>query len=280
LGFGDGDTDLEFNRAVNFLAASNDIVVDDIGFFGEPYDGTSAVSRNTAAALNNPDFPIRAYFTSVGNSADEHYIGTYVSSGVDGTTVGGISDPGRLHLFQRTADTTDLLNLGPQPYNVIALPANGEVVIFLSWNDPFGASANNYDLYLVQQSTGRVVASSTDLQNGRQDPVETIDYVNRTGAQDFFRIVVQNVRDAAQPRDLNIYSFQPECAASGPLVLAPPQHERHNFNTETRSVAAQSDAGGSPVSVISVGAICSASANAAGRFSGTTPNESCLDTTN
>jgi subtilase family protein/HYDIN/CFA65/VesB family protein len=279
LSFANGDTDLAFNQAVNFLAASNDVVVDDIGFFGEPYDGTSAVSRNTAAALNNADFPIRAYFTSVGNEADEHSYGTYASSGVDGTTIGGIANSGRLHLFQRTADTTDVLNLGPQPYNVIALPQNGEVAIFLSWNDAFGASANNYDLYLVQQSTGRVVASSTDVQSGRQDPVEVIDYVNR-GAQDFFRIVVQNVRDAAQPRDLNLFSFQPECAAAGPLVLAPPRHERHNFNTASRSVAAQSDAGGSPVGVLSVGAICSASPNAAGSFPAAVPDESCLDTSN
>jgi len=276
LSFANFDTDLAFNQAVNFLAASNDVVVDDIGFFGEPYDGTSSVSRNTAAALNNADFPIRAYFTSGGNDADEHYIGTYASSGVDGTTIAGIANPGRLHLFQRAADTTDVLGLGPQPYNVISLPQNGEVAIFLSWNDPFGASSNNYDLYLVQQSTGRVVASSTDVQNGRQDPVESIDFVNR-GAQDTFRIVVQNVRDAAQARDLNLFSFQPECAPSGPQVLAPPRHERHNFNTATRSVSAQSDAGGG---VISVGAICSASANAANFFSNRVPDESCLDTSN
>src|SRR5262249_11680227 len=84
LSFANFDTDLAFNQAVNFLAASNDIVLDDIGFLGEAYDGTSAVSQNTAAALNNPDYPIRAYFTAVGNDADEHYYGTYVSSGVDG----------------------------------------------------------------------------------------------------------------------------------------------------------------------------------------------------
>jgi hypothetical protein len=126
LSFANFDTDLAFNQAVNFLAASNDIVLDDIGFFGEPYDGTSAVSSNTAAALNNPDFPIRAYFTAVGNDADEHYIGTYTASGVDGASVSGIANPGRLHLFQRSADTSDVLNLGPQPYNVIALPQNGE----------------------------------------------------------------------------------------------------------------------------------------------------------
>ena len=221
------------------------MVVDDIGFLGEPYDGTSAVSTNTAAALNNPAFPIRAYFTSVGNDADEHYIGDLHEFGRGRHAISGITTSGRLHLFQRTADTTDVLGLGPQPYNLIALPQNGEVAIFLTWNDPFGGSTNNYDLYLVQQSTGRVVASSTDVQNGRQDPVEVIDYVNR-GAQDFFRIVVQNVRDAAQPRDLNLFSFEPECAPAGPLVLAAPRHERHNFNTALARVGAQSDAGGSP----------------------------------
>ena len=215
LSFANADTDLAFTQAVNFLAASNDVVLDDLGFFGEPYDGTSAVSSNTAAALNNPAFPIRAYFTSVGNDADEHYYETYADSGVDGTAVSGITTAGHLHLFRATADTTDVLGLGSQPFNVIQLPANGEAAIFLTWDDPFGGSGNNYDLYLVQQSTGRVVASSKDVQSGKQDPVEVIDYVNR-GSADAFRIVVQNVQNAAQPRHLNIFSFQPECATAGP----------------------------------------------------------------
>jgi hypothetical protein len=279
LSFANADTDLEFIQAVNFLAVSNDVVLDDIGFYGEPYDGTSAVSRNTAAALNNTAYPIRAYFTSVGNDADRHYLGTYADSGIDGTAVSGITTSGRLHLFQRTSDTTDALNLGAQPHNLISLPQNGEVVIFLTWDDAFGASGNNYDLYLVQQGTGRVVAKSTDVQSGRQDPVEAIDYVN-TGGADLFRVVVQNVQNAAQPKRLNIFAFQPECAAGGPQVLAPPRHERLNYNTATRSVSAQADAGGSPASVISVGAVCSASSAAAGFFSATVPNESCLDTSN
>jgi hypothetical protein len=277
LSFANSDTDLAFTQAVNFLAASNDVVLDDIGFYGEPYDGTSGVSLNTAAALNNPSWPIRAYVTAVGNDADEHYIGAYVDSGVDGTSISGIATPGHLHLFQSTADTTDVLGLGAQPFNVIALPQNAEAVIFLTWDDPFGGSGNNYDLYLVQQSTGRVVAKSTDIQSGRQDPSEVIDYVN-AGTADRFLIVVQNVRGAAQPRNLNLFSFQPECATAGPALLAPPRHERHNYNTAARSIAAQGDAGGSPVSVIAVGAICSASASAASAFPPSAPNESCLDT--
>src|SRR5262249_36959211 len=61
-------------------------------------------------------------------------------------------------------------------------------------------------------------------------------------------------------------------------VLAPPRHDRHNYNTATQSIAAQSDAAGSPASVVAVGAICSASAAAAGSFSSGPANESCLDT--
>lgn len=276
LTFANAATDLEFAQAVTFLAASNDVVLDDVSFFGQPYDGTSAVSRNTAAALNNPSFPIRAYFTSVGNDADAHYYEAYTDSGLDGTTVGGISNTGHMHLFQRTGSSTDVLGLGSQTYNVVRLPQNGEVALFLSWDDAFGASGNNYDLYLVQQSTGRVVASSTDAQSGRHDPVEFIGYVNR-GSADTFRIVIQNVRDAAQVRRLNLFAFQPACAAGGPQVLSPPQHERLNYNTASRSVPAQSDAGGSPVSAVAVGAICSASPAAAGR-STSAPNESCNDT--
>jgi Subtilase family len=278
LSFANADTDLAFNQAVNYLASTNDIVVDDLGFFGDAYDGTSAVSSNTAAALNNPAYPIRAYFTSVGNAADEHYLGTYQDSGVDGASVGAIARPGHLHLFQQSADTTDVLGLGAQPFNQILLPRGGEVLIFLSWDDPMSGSANNYDLYLVERSTGRLVASSTDVQRGAQDPVEFIDFANN-GATGSFQIVVQNVGSAAQPKQLNLFSFQPQCASDGPRVLAAPRHERHNYNTAASSVSAQSDAGGSPVSVVSVGAICSASAAAARAFR-SNPSESCNDTTN
>ena len=278
LAFANADTDLAFNQAVNFLASTNDVVVDDLGFFGDAYDGTSSVSSNTAAALNNPSNRIRTYVTSVGNEADEHYLGTYTDSGVDGTTISGITQAGHLHLFQASGTTVDVLGLGPQPYNLVALARNAEIVIFLSWDDPSGRAGNNYDLYLVQQSTGKVVARSTDSQNGANDPVEFIDYVN-TGAADSFRILVQNVGDGAQAKSLNLFSFGPQCAVAGPARLSPTRFERHNFNTAAMSVAAQGDAGGTPVSVISVGAICSASASAASLF-GSLANPSCLDRNN
>jgi subtilase family protein len=272
LYFANAGTDLEFNQAVNFLASSADVVVDDVGFFGLPYNGTSGVSTNTAAALNSSTNPIRAYFTAVGNEAKVHYRGDYVDSGVDGSSIVGAS--GHLHLFQAKSDTIDLLGLGPQPYDPIKLPAGGEVLIFLVWNDPFGASTNNYDLYLTQASTGTVVARSTNAQNGTQDPVEFIDYTNNTGVEDTFHMVIQNVANSASVRNLNLFFFEPECAFSGPVSLAP-THEKHNYNTTSSSIAAESDAGGTPVSVTAVGAICSASAAALAVF----PSSSCSDAT-
>ncbi len=277
LSFANADTDLAFEQAVTFLGASNDVVMDDLGFYGEATDGTSPVSANTANTLNGSG-PIRAYVTANGNSADEHYIGNYVDSGTDGTSISGITTSGHLHLFQSSTGTTDVLGLGATTGNVISLPINGEVVIFLTWNDSFGASGNNYDLYLVQQSTNKVVAKSATVQSGAQDPVEVIDYVNTAGSG-FYKIVVQNVGNKAAAKQLNIFSFQPECATDGPRLLANGNHALHNYNTAAQSVPAQSDSGGSPVSVISAGAICSASAIASADFVGSAaPDESCNDT--
>jgi len=61
LWFANFSTDLEFNAAVDFMAANVDILVDDISFFGGPYDGTSGVSAHAASALQAPGRPLRAF---------------------------------------------------------------------------------------------------------------------------------------------------------------------------------------------------------------------------
>src|SRR5207247_7286699 len=82
LYFANADTDLAFNQAVNYLAQNTDVAMDDLGFFGLPFDGTSDVSMNTAAALNNSANPIRAYFPAVRNDANTHYLGHQPDPGV------------------------------------------------------------------------------------------------------------------------------------------------------------------------------------------------------
>jgi Subtilase family len=269
LYFANAATDLDFTHAVSYIGQNADIGIDDVGFVGLPYNGTSDVSEASANALNSSTNPLRGYFTAAGNFAGYHYLSLYTDSGVDGSSI--TSEAGDLHLFQAvsaadsTADhpaTNDVLGLGAQPYDLIELPAGGEAVVVLNWDDPFTNSTNNYDLFLVQESTGQVVARSTNIQStqNRTQPIEFVDYVNNTGAQDRFHILIQNVPDPntgepAAAKHLNMYVFQPECAASGPLTLSRTTLQDHNFNTASESIVAESDAGGSPVSVTSVAAV-------------------------
>ena len=44
----------------------------------------------------------------------------------------------------------------------------------LKWSDPLGASSNDYDLYMLNAALNTVIASSTNTQNGTQDPIELI----------------------------------------------------------------------------------------------------------
>ncbi len=274
LYFANAATDLEFNQAVDYIDSNADVGLDDLGFvYDLPYDGTSDVSANTAAQLNSSSNRVRGYFTAVGNFAAYHYLSLYTDSGQNFVCPLSICPSGQygdLHLFQPVAAakatpdlpaTNDALGLGAQPYDVIELPgvsaaapSGGEAVIVLEWDDRFGASSNNYDLFLVDSATGKVVASSTSSQTGNQDPVEAIDYINSTSSTQTLHILIQNVKNLAQPKHLNMYIFQPECAAAGPKTLDYTTLQDHNFNTYGQSVIAESDAGGSPVSVTSVGA--------------------------
>lgn len=249
--FANSETSLEFEQAVNWVAANAEVGVDDVGFFTPPYDGTSSVSANTANALNNSANPVRAYFTAVGNFARMHYAGQYVDSGVDGTATVGF--PGDFHLFQPTSSTSDVLALGSRIADPIYLPAGANVAIQLVWNDPLGASGNDYDLFLTQDTTGTLVQQSRNPQTGTQDPVEALAYTNNTGAAGYFDIFIQNSQNKAAPRTFDMFILSNPCAGPGPARLAS-TGEDHNYNTVSGSIVAESDAGGSPVSIISAGA--------------------------
>lgn len=286
LYFANFDTQMAFEQAVDFLASNTDVVVDDVSVFSPPFDGTSPISTNTADALNNNANRVRGYFTVVGNFAQNHYAGQFVDSGLDGKSITGKA--GDLHLFQGVPNVTaDIQNFGPTRFDPIISVAAGSIVqVFLAWNDASGASANDYDLFLVPLAcngtknglpvppcsvSGAFVASSTNPQTGTQDATETLSWTNQTGTTAAVGIVIQNVNNHAAARNFDLFVHGPD--AKGPLP-------NHNFNTVSGSVPAQGDAGGSPVSVVSVGAIsqaqCAAPANCLGsveQYSGQGPTQ-------
>ncbi len=240
--FGDGKkeggTDLDFNAAVDCLAANTDVVVDDIAFYDSgPYNGGSVTSSNTSTDLNDQANPIRVYSTSVGNGAMEHYRAQFAN-------YGGLH-PG-WHKFQSTADTTDAANIGSSPFDRLWLVQGGSVEVFLQWDDPWGASSNDYDLYLYKEGTdgqhgSSPVASSQNPQDGNDDPRENLAYTN-WGAADYFDIAV--VKRFGESRMLNMFVL--------PAQQLQGTNPYHNFNTAASSIANEGDAGGG---VISVGAI-------------------------
>jgi hypothetical protein len=131
------------------------IIVDDVSYFDEsPFQDTQvaqAVNDVTAAGV--------LYFSSAGNSGNAtdgtsgYYEGDFRASP---TTISGVT--GTPHDFDPTSTT--------QNFDALSAGSLGKPVS-LFWSDPWGKSANDYDLFILN-SSGSVVASSENGQSGSQ----------------------------------------------------------------------------------------------------------------
>lgn len=253
-GFGFDGTILDFMAAVNCLAQNVDVVVDDVGFFNAgPYDGTSSVSQNASQALNNPTNRIRGYYNAVGNEALGHYQSGFVNSGVVITDEVGtpIWD---LHRFQGNLFTSDAglglpCEAGGSVFcgDSVLLVPGGVLVVLLQWNDPWGASANDYDLLLLDESSETLFLVSGNEQNGNDDPVEAFGWVNDTASPQWLDTIIG--RFSGAPRAFDMFVL---CVGCVPLPDGLFGQPLHNFNTACSSVPNNSDAGGG---VVGLGAI-------------------------
>lgn len=174
---------LTFIDSVECLrAAGADVIVDDIGFFDEPYfeDGPVAEAVRAAVAAGV------SFHSAAGNDADRHYEATFRAS------------PGSdFHDF-RAGPVDEAAAIGVPPHET--------VICILQWNDPFAGSANDYDLYLLDASLDPANPrdQSTTVQSGTQDPIEVVVGVNPTGSArtDFLAIAR---RPGAAVRQLEMF---------------------------------------------------------------------------
>lgn len=180
------DSSLTFINRINQLVNNfgADIIVDDLGFFGEPFFADGDIAQAVAAVKNQVVF-----VSSAGNSADGHYEADYFNSG------NGFDD----HDFGRRAGGSS------DATQNIVIPSGGFLVSILQWNDRFGLSGNDYDLLLLDFSETGLLAFSGAFQTGNDDPFEAFCYYNNTGSTLTAKLVVQ--RWSGANRRLELFNF-------------------------------------------------------------------------
>ena len=161
------------NFATNIKKLRNayhcDIIIDDVHYLGEPpfQDGI------IAQAVNDVTTDGALYFASQGNNGSLAknsscvYEGDFNDAGSLPFTGG--SKNGTVHNFGAVSKP----EIGDSLISFFTAADGVDNRYILDWSDPIGASSNDYDLFLIKKD-GTVRASSTDIQNGTQDPIEFI----------------------------------------------------------------------------------------------------------
>jgi uncharacterized repeat protein (TIGR01451 family) len=166
-------------------AAGAKVIVDDEYYYDEPYfeDGVIAQAVETVSAAGVD------YFSAAGNQADNSYQATfnpgatYAAGAFGKAFFGGVA-----HNFETAPNPENDF----QPVTI----GKGDAVRFaFQWDSPYaslgnpGGSPNDLDLYLIDPSTSKVVASST-TDNLGQDPIEDLQYTNNSGASQTLDLMI------------------------------------------------------------------------------------------
>jgi hypothetical protein len=172
-------------------AAGARVIVDDLVFTDEPKfeDGPIAAAARRFAAGGG------VYVTSAGNFGRTHWIGPYRRSGgrtFQNTTYRGLNRFGAVDVG-----------------NTIHVPAGGELLAVLQWNEPFGAATSDFDLILARQggSGDEVLAAGAQVQADTHDPIESLHWTNDTGAALDVYLAIAEFERARSGVRLNLIVF-------------------------------------------------------------------------
>ena len=173
------DSPMTFIDSVKCLAAAGaNVIVDDLGFLDQPFFEDGSISAAVKAAIGAGV----SYHSAAGNEANVHLEQQFRPSP---TT--------NFHDFLGgPVDNSDDVSVGPF----------GTVTCILQWNDPFGASSNDYDL-LALDTNLNVIAKSTNRQAGTQDPFETVSIFNPAPVPQTFKVAI--LKAAGESRLLKLF---------------------------------------------------------------------------
>lgn len=189
--------------SITYLAeqADCDVIVDDVAFLTEPYFEDGPVAK----AVDRAFLKGAVYFSSAGNGALDHYEKQFVDFNP------GLDAPFplvNLHDFGLAAGGASDVD-----WSGVVASGGNFFAAFLQWNDRFGRSRNDYDIYLFDRLgflAGQpdpdptddiapifpIGANGVETQDGDDDPMEiafvvnTVDPVDPFGAIEQFFIVI------------------------------------------------------------------------------------------
>lgn len=184
-----GTSFLDFNSAVDSLADSGcNIIIDDISWITQPFFEDGVIASHINSVVTNKNI---VYVSSAGNSGASHYQKQF-----NNYTMPSSVNTSHFHDFNPNEQGLQLLP--------IFLGNNSSTQLVLEWNDKFGASSNDYNMYLFDTS-GQIVAYSNNPQDGNDDPIEYIYYENTSGsAQTYFLAVASNKNI---PKTIELYNY-------------------------------------------------------------------------
>lgn len=172
-----------------------DIIVDDVGYIGQEI-GLPFQDDLISQAVNEVGLDGAFYFSAAGNDGN-------FNDGTSGTWEGDYV-PSRNLPPLTAASYTDVLDFGGG--NISNRLETFAPVVFLHWADTQGASANDYDLYVLNSTLTQVVAFSIDSQDGDDFPFEGVGIDTPTFLSPGQRVVVARFGNA-EPRALHLQSF-------------------------------------------------------------------------
>lgn len=173
-----GGTSLAFIDRVESLSTSfgAHIIVDDIGFFQEPYFEDGPVARKVKQAVDNGVI----YTSSAGNGAQDHYEADFIA-----TTFRNM----QVHDFGAAAEHASDATMD------VFVDAGGLVAVTLQWSDAFGRSGNDYDIFILDESESTILSQvGNDTQDGNGDPLESTFWFNPSSTAVRVKIIVVQSR--------------------------------------------------------------------------------------
>jgi hypothetical protein len=162
LAFYSPDTSSDMVAGIDALeTAGCDIIVDDLTYLNEPKFENGPIAQEARQFVTNGG----VYVTSAGNHAQDHYTATYSPDGV-------------VHDDYSSAHDYGSGDIG----NTFSVPNGGEIVAILQWNNQWGSSGDDFDLFLARSSDNYVLNASTEWQTGTGNPWEGLVWINDTGS--------------------------------------------------------------------------------------------------